>query len=476
VLGFFVLVFLLAPKANAQSSYWKNYFSTEERKAVQKNAEKYTRKQIESKSSSWKELIRGYNIKNGSITDEDIKENGISTDKISGLGDYIDEKILNSSTTQDFSADKLTGSYAALDGSQITGITAGQIGAISYSGATGVVDLNGKNLVNVGNVGIGTTEPIAPLHVGNSPISNSSDAVILISRLVNDTGAGSGINGHAFSDSSTITRGGAIGYNSFDGRAIISGSNDFNHYAVFQNGATYGSSGTMGIMYGFINAPTITAGTITSMYGAYTADPIGGGTVINNYGVFVPQLSKGVTKNYAIYTAGTTQSWFGGAVGIGGTTTIGSVSTLGTPLSVAGSGGGIATLNSASSGGPYLTLQSSGATIGYVGGAGGIFSSTYNGAIGIRSQDALYFGTNGANIRMTIDKNVGNVGIGTTTPVATLDINGTAKLKKYSSQPFACDATHDGTTALTSGYRTCVCKGGTTIWVFTTDGTTTCTW
>jgi len=70
----------------------------------------------------------------------------------------------------------------------------------------------------------------------------------------------------------------------------------------------------------------------------------------------------------------------------------------------------------------------------------------------------------------------GNVGIGTTTPVAALDVSGQVKIQKSSSQPFACDATHDGTIALTSGYRTCVCNGGSTTWVFTTDGTTTCTW
>lgn len=124
LLAFFIFGFTL--NANAQSSYWKNYFSSEERKAVQKNAEKYTISEIESKSEKWKELIRGYHIKNGTITDEDIKE--IGTDKISGLGDYIDQKISGSSTPQtpqDFSADNLTGSYAALDGSQIINLNPG---------------------------------------------------------------------------------------------------------------------------------------------------------------------------------------------------------------------------------------------------------------------------------------------------------------------------------------------------------------
>lgn len=66
----------------------------------------------------------------------------------------------------------------------------------------------------------------------------------------------------------------------------------------------------------------------------------------------------------------------------------------------------------------------------------------------------------------------GNVGIGTSSPMATLDVNGTARLAKYSSPPFSCDSARDGTIALTSKYVTCVCNGSA--WVRTSDGTTAC--
>jgi hypothetical protein len=68
----------------------------------------------------------------------------------------------------------------------------------------------------------------------------------------------------------------------------------------------------------------------------------------------------------------------------------------------------------------------------------------------------------------------GNLGIGTTSPQESLDINGQMKLKKNSAQPYACDATHDSAVSLTSKYTTCVCNG--TGWVLTADGTTACTW
>jgi len=68
----------------------------------------------------------------------------------------------------------------------------------------------------------------------------------------------------------------------------------------------------------------------------------------------------------------------------------------------------------------------------------------------------------------------GNVGIGTTDPKATLDINGFMKLAKQSSVPETCAADYDGAIALTSTYRACVCNG--TSWVFISDGSTACVW
>lgn len=69
-----------------------------------------------------------------------------------------------------------------------------------------------------------------------------------------------------------------------------------------------------------------------------------------------------------------------------------------------------------------------------------------------------------------------NVGIGTTSPQAPLDVSGYARLTPQSAQPAACSATNNGALALTSQFTICACKGASTAWVRTTDGTTACTW
>ena len=526
------LIFLLAlaisfplriMAATTGSDYWKTYFSDVEKKAVQKNAEKYTLSEIKKKSKDWHNVFTGFNIKNGSISSDDIKS--IDTGKIKNLNDTLSGKLSTGGGTlsglltwasgQTFNAGNLTGTYAALDGSQITGITASQINAVPYSGATSAVDLGSKtitttgtgnfgniktsivspdsnsisafqinkadgttNVLNVdttnGRVGIGTTSPGAKLQIGDGTTNNSVDSQVLVSRLVDDTVAG---NGHAFSDSSNISRGGTIGYNSFDARINYSGSNNFDHYAAFQAGPVYGSSGTLSTYYGFISAPTVNSGTVSGAIGLKVNDPVGSGTVASNYGILIDSLIKGGTNNYAIYTAGTTPSYFGGNVQVNGNIGIGIVPT--TRMELYGTNQRFYMLDSGT-GYQNIKLSSGGVGSMYVvqeqSTGGGVVpgSAAYSGVVGTGGANPLHFMTNSA-IKATITS-TGNLGIGTTNPVATLDVNGTAKLKKYTSEPFTCDATHDGTTALTSTYRTCVCNGGSTTWVYTSDGTTLCVW
>ena len=70
----------------------------------------------------------------------------------------------------------------------------------------------------------------------------------------------------------------------------------------------------------------------------------------------------------------------------------------------------------------------------------------------------------------------GNVGIGTTAPVATLDVNGYAKLKMNAAQPVACSATYEGSIAYTGGTTQymCFCNGSS--WQQVHSPATACTW
>lgn len=70
--------------------------------------------------------------------------------------------------------------------------------------------------------------------------------------------------------------------------------------------------------------------------------------------------------------------------------------------------------------------------------------------------------------------NAGNVGIGTASPVTTLDVNGYIRLAPQVSAPATCDATHKGSIALASATsHICVCNG--TAWVFNYNGAA-CNW
>jgi len=216
-----------------------------------------------------------------------------------------------------------TGFTGALTGNASTAtalastLTTGQI---LFGQGTGVPtsesDLYWDSAAN--ELGIRQSTPVAPLHVGNSTTNGSTDAQILISRLVNDA-SGTG-NGHAFADSSTVSRSGTIGYNSFDARSTVSGSSNYDHYAAFQVQSSHATVGTTTHLYGYFFGPTVSAGSVTNVYGTYITGVNSGSRAVNVYGHYIADQTTGTTSNWAVYAAGTTKSFFGGGVTLGGTT------------------------------------------------------------------------------------------------------------------------------------------------------------
>lgn len=78
-----------------------------------------------------------------------------------------------------------------------------------------------------------------------------------------------------------------------------------------------------------------------------------------------------------------------------------------------------------------------------------------------------------ATSTLTILSN-GFLGIGTSSPQATLDVDGYARLRKYSSQPIACSGTNDGALAMTSSGTLCTCIDPA--WMQTASTTQACVW
>ena len=90
------------------------------------------------------------------------------------------------------------------------------------------------------------------------------------------------------------------------------------------------------------------------------------------------------------------------------------------------------------------------------------------------SVNGLFFSFGGTE-RMRISAG-GLLGIGTTTPQATLDVNGFAKLKTNTSAPVSCSGTYEGSIAYTGGTTRYLCFCDGTNWKQAHDPATACAW
>lgn len=302
---------------------------------------------------------------------------------------------------------------------------------VRFDGTTGKLVQNSTatlsdtgTLTVAGNAGIGSMSPTGLLQVGAGSGTNSADPAINVNRVL--VGAG---NSHCFSDSSTFNKDVGTAYNSFDSRIDITGENNYDHYAGFQFAPAYGSTGTITDIYGLYTSMAASAGVVNNYFGVFAANPTGVGTINNNYGVFINTLTKG-TNNWSVYT-GSAPSLFGGNV------------LLHNPLGAVGSGqtiyftSGAAkapqaalthAIQSASRGDLKLRVRTS-STAGNAGlsdlvtinggGTGGVVIAGTN---ALSTAGALNV-TDNTTASLLYARNDGNVGIGTTSPTAKLDIN-----------------------------------------------------
>src|SRR5258708_1291847 len=169
--------------------------------------------------------------------------------------------------------------------------------------------------------------------------------------------------------------------------------------------------------------------TLSSLYNIYVANPRkgAGSTITNNYGLITEALTSG-TNNWAIYTSGTTQSYFGGSVGIG-VTVPGSQLDISAPAGTRSLNVYQAAANSAT---PTLIRYQTGASATSVGFAG-VYSSTgelsYQGVNGV----AITGGSTGTGNLGVYVTTTGNVGLATSSPTQALDVNGNARIRNLSA-------------------------------------------
>ncbi|MDG1314422.1 MAG: tail fiber domain-containing protein [Flavobacteriaceae bacterium] len=146
----------------------------------------------------------------------------------------------------------------------------------------------------------------------NGIATNSSDPVVNVNRNVDDAGAAG--NGHCFSDSSNVTRDGSISYNSFDCRINVSGTENYGHFAPFQNGLVHNTSGTTSILYGYVDVPQVTNGTVGVRYGIKINDVVksGSGAVTNNYAIWIDEQTASTSQKWGVVQKGASKNLFEG--------------------------------------------------------------------------------------------------------------------------------------------------------------------
>lgn len=123
---------------------------------------------------------------------------------------------------------------------------------------------------------------------------------------------------YAFIDNSTITYAvpGFYGHASFNDNVKITGAQNTDHHHSFQSYPHYGCTGTLGRLSGFWCQPDVTAGAVTELSQFKASNALGAGGIFTQYGFYCEPLTRG-NANYAIYVAGTTVSYFGGALVLG---------------------------------------------------------------------------------------------------------------------------------------------------------------
>ena len=214
------------------------------------------------------------------------------------------------------------------------------------------------------------------------------------------------------------------------------------------------------------------------MYGVYIDTAGSSGVVTNEYGLYLDGGGVG-TNNWGLYEASTDPNYFAGSVGIGTASPAAALQVASGGLYVSNYGSGVSVPGGGTLG-MYLRGSATTSPFGFsAAGSGNISASaplffySWAGSSATKLGFASYDGST-TNQFVTFDYTTGNVGIGTTSPQATLDVNGFARLALNSSAPATCSSSNEGAIALTHLGQVCVCDT-TPAWNVLNTGTA-CSW
>jgi len=357
----------------------------------------------------------------------------------------------------------------------VAGSTSPQNLNLAPKGATGVLQFGGSTILwqdntNKNTVVGSSTLPAQISQSGGGSNGQGNVAVGVGTLNVNTTGYQNTAVGYlALNANTTAIRETAVGY-----EALGANTTGVNNTAVGWNALNTNTTGAGNTAMGVYSLTTNSTGVNNTAVG-YTA--LGA----NSFGG--SNTAVGVSALYANTNGGTNT-----AIGVGAlysNTTGGDNTGLGTYALTQNTTGmqntaiGYGALGSNTTGIANTALGFSVASTTLNGGSNNILIGTSSAVDTPASSTSNFLnigntifatGTNAG----TVSAPAGNVGIGTSSPQATLDVNGYARLTLRSSQPVACSSGNAGAIALNHLAQMCACNG--TSWIFADSVGAACSW
>ena len=204
-----------------------------------------------------------------------------------------------------------TSYFTSVTTSVVQTTSAGTVATIPTGNSTG--NLKIANQLGVGTAPLALTQ-LYSVRTDTDTSSSNSIGVLGITNSTNASGSGNkiGLGGTANANASFAGTGSLYGVN---GGAIQNAAVSISAGLYGVNGsATTTAAGTIAAMYGVTGVISINAATtVTNAFGLYSGTITTGTNTTNAYGLYLNAVT-GATNNYALYSAGTAASYFGGVV------------------------------------------------------------------------------------------------------------------------------------------------------------------